>query len=156
MAIRNIPFYLATRIIKRIQLVLGLNTLGSRALVLNAEGQVLLVQHTYDTYWYLPGGGVNKGESAKAAVIRELKEEVGLIVAEDEPLLFGIYYHTYLGVNDYPIIYIVKNYSSIASHSHEIAQMEWFHYDALPEMVSPGTKRRLVEYFTDAPVADRW
>lgn len=104
MKIMNIPYYVATRVIKKIQSWLGLNTLGARAIVLNKNGQVLLVKHTYQPHWYLPGGGVNKGESAKAAVIRELKEETGLIVSSEEPLLFGIYYHTYLGVNDYPII----------------------------------------------------
>lgn len=152
----NIPFYIATRIIKKIQLWLGLNTLGARAIVLNANNQVLLVKHTYQPHWYLPGGGVKKEESPKAAVIRELQEETGLIVAPEEPVLFGIYHHTYLGVNDYPIIYIIKNYSSITAHSREIEQMNWFHYDELPETVSPGTKRRLMEYFTNELQSERW
>jgi len=156
MKLINAPFYIATHIIKKLQSWLGLNTLGARAIVLNADGQVLLVKHTYQPHWYLPGGGVKKNESTKSAVIRELKEETGLIVAPKEPLLFGIYHHTYLGVNDYPVIYIIKNYSSISAHSREIEQMEWFHYDKLPAMVSPGTKRRLMEYFTNAIQADRW
>lgn len=158
MKLIDTPFYIGTRIIKKIQLWLGLNTLGARAIVLNGEGQVLLVKHTYqrDSYWYLPGGGVKKEESAKAAVIRELKEETGLVVAPDEPLLFGIYHHTYLGVNDYPVIYIVKNYSSTSAQSPEIEQMGWFDYDKLPEMVSPGTKRRLMEYFTNSLQSERW
>jgi 8-oxo-dGTP pyrophosphatase MutT (NUDIX family) len=152
----NAPFYIATRIVKKIQLWLGLNTLGARALVFNRDGQVLLVKHTYEPHWYLPGGGVKKGESPKAAVIRELKEETGLIVAPYEPVLFGIYYHTYLDVNDYPVIYIVKNYTCMPARSGEIEQMKWFHYDELPEMVSPGTKRRLIEYFTKVPPSERW
>lgn len=153
---RNIPFYIATRVIKKIQSWLGLNTLGARAIVLNSEDQVLLVKHTYQPHWYLPGGGVNKGESTKAAVIRELKEETGLIIPPEEPQLFGVYFSTYLGVNDYPVIYIVKNYTSVAAHSGEIEKMDWFHYDALPEMISPGTQRRLTEYFTGSLQADRW
>ena len=154
--INNIPYYVATRVLKRIQKWLGLNTLGSRAIVLNPEGQVLLVKHTYQPHWYLPGGGVKKGESARAAVIRELKEEVGIIVSEHDALLFGIYHHMYLGVNDYPIIYVVKNYSNSIANSGEIEQMGWFAYDALPEMVSPGTMRRLDEYFKGAPMAEKW
>ena len=156
MKIKNIPYYLATRFVKRIQSWLGMNTLGSRAIVINAEGQVLLVKHTYQPHWYLPGGGVKKGESARAAVIRELKEEVGVIASEQDAILFGIYHHMYLGVNDYPIIYIIKNYSKHVAHSGEIEQMDWFYYDALPEMVSPGTKRRLDEYFKSTPVIEKW
>lgn len=156
MTIRNIPYFIATRIIKKIQACFGLCTLGSRAIVLNPEKQILLVKHTYEPHWYLPGGGVKKGESAKAAVIRELREEVGLIITEEEPLLFGIYHHTYLGVNDYPIIYVIKNYSQVACHSNEIEDTGWFSYDALPEMISPGTKRRLNEYFTGSGFAEKW
>ncbi|MEM9842987.1 MAG: NUDIX domain-containing protein, partial [Pseudomonadota bacterium] len=36
-------------------------TLGVRAIVENAEGQVLLVRHTYTPGLYLPGGGVERG-----------------------------------------------------------------------------------------------
>ncbi|WBV64349.1 NUDIX domain-containing protein [Legionella pneumophila 130b] len=60
MKIKNIPYYVATRVVKRIQSWLGLNTLGARAIVTNAEGHVLLVKHTYQPHWYLPGGGVKK------------------------------------------------------------------------------------------------
>lgn len=156
MKLLNVPFYAATRIQKKIQSWLGLNTLGARAIVLNGQGQVLLVKHTYHTHWYLPGGGVKKNESTIEAVIRELKEETGLVVAPEEPQLFGIYHHTYLGVNDYPVIYVVKNYSTVPAHSGEIEQMNWFHYAELPEMTSPGTRRRLTEYFTESAHSERW
>ena len=146
---------IANRIIRKCQSVLGVCTLGSRAIVLNTQNQILLVKHTYQPHWYIPGGGVKKGESAKAAVLRELKEEVGLSVI-GEPELFGIYYHTYLGVSDYPIIYIVKNYSLTKVSSPEIEKMDWFDYANLPEMTSPGTMRRLNEYFTSCPRSDAW
>jgi len=151
----NLFHKVATRSIRKLQSLLGLVTLGARAIVVNKDNQILLVKHTYQPHWYLPGGGVKKTESVKNAVIRELKEEVGLVPTE-EPELFGIYFHTYLGVNDYPVIFIVKNYSLIKSDSPEIEKMGWFHYDQLPEMVSPGTKRRLTEYFTNTVRAERW
>lgn len=88
-------------------------------------------------------------------MLRELKEEVGLVTTE-EPVLFGIYFHTYLDVDDYPVIYIVKNYSLIKSHSWEIQVKSWFHYEQLPEMVSPGTQRRLNEYFMQSIQSERW
>lgn len=47
-------------------------TLGVKCLVLRA-GRVLLVRTTYDRYWALPGGGVNRGESFADAARRELR-----------------------------------------------------------------------------------
>jgi len=155
MNLRNFFFHNATRCLRKMQSLLGLNTLGSRAIVLNADNQILLVKHTYQPHWYLPGGGVKKGESAKAALRRELQEEVG-VITQEEPQLLGIYFHTYMDVNDYPIIYIVKNFNLIKTYSPEIEQMDWFDYDKLPEMISPGTQRRLDEYFTQSPPAEKW
>jgi 8-oxo-dGTP pyrophosphatase MutT (NUDIX family) len=34
-------------------------------------------------FWYTPGGGVEDGESLRAAAVRELAEEIGLVVAPD-------------------------------------------------------------------------
>lgn len=36
-----------------------------------------MVEPTYKPYWDLPGGGVEEGESPRAAVEREVKEELG-------------------------------------------------------------------------------
>ena len=95
----------------------------------------------------MPGGGVKKGESIQAVLLRGLKEEIGIIVLE-EPKLFAIYHHTYLGVNDYPVIYVVKDYNQSQTSSPEIEIVGWFDYSDLPSMTSPGTMRRLNEYFS--------
>jgi 8-oxo-dGTP pyrophosphatase MutT (NUDIX family) len=150
------PLYqIATRTIRKCQSWLGMSTIGARAIILNQDNQVLLVKHTYQPHWYIPGGGVKKGESTKAALLRELKEEVGLTAIE-EPILFGIYHHLYLQVNDYPVVYVVKKFSLTKTFSPEIENTGWFDYAALPEMTSPGTKRRLSEYFTNQTPSEKW
>jgi ADP-ribose pyrophosphatase YjhB (NUDIX family) len=65
-------------------------TLGVRGLVTDQAGRVLLIQHTYVKGWHLPGGGVDRGEAAETAVIRELVEEVG-IVATSRPRLLSVH-----------------------------------------------------------------
>ena len=146
---------LATQSIRKVQSLLGLVTLGARAIILNNDNQILLVKHTYQPHWHLPGGGIKKGESVKTAVLRELKEEVGLITNE-EPQLFGIYFHKCFDVYDYPIIYVIKNFSITKVKSSEIEQTGWFSYDNLPAMINPGTKRRLDEYFTGVMKSEKW
>lgn len=50
------------------------------AIVRDASGRVLLVRRADDGNWELPGGRVDPGESAAAAVVREVAEEAGLAV----------------------------------------------------------------------------
>lgn len=50
------------------------------AVVRNGVGEVLLVRRTDDGYWELPGGRVEVGESASAAVVREVTEEAGVAI----------------------------------------------------------------------------
>lgn len=42
---------IANRFIRKCQSLLGICTLGSRAIVLNSENQILLVKHTYQPHW---------------------------------------------------------------------------------------------------------
>ncbi len=46
--------------------------------ICNKEQMVLWAKRTDEDAWQFPQGGINDGESAEAAMYRELKEEVGL------------------------------------------------------------------------------
>jgi 8-oxo-dGTP pyrophosphatase MutT (NUDIX family) len=61
---------------------------AARVLLLDPEGRVLLVQggdpadRAAGTWWITPGGGVEPGEDARAAALREAFEETGHRVGE--------------------------------------------------------------------------
>ena len=64
-------------------------TIGAFAIIVNEQDEVLLcLRNDYDL-WNLPGGGVESGESPWDCVIREVKEETGLIVEVEK--LLGVY-----------------------------------------------------------------
>lgn len=57
--------------------------------ILIEDDRILLIEHTKNNkkYWLVPGGGVDWGESAAEALIREFKEETSLDI-EVEKFLF--------------------------------------------------------------------
>lgn len=53
---------------------------GVSALVSDDQGRILLVRHSDDGLWNVPGGAVEPDESPANAVRREIREETGLEV----------------------------------------------------------------------------
>jgi 8-oxo-dGTP pyrophosphatase MutT (NUDIX family) len=53
-------------------------TFGAHALALTPEGKAILVKLRYAPGWRLPGGGRAADESPRDAVLRELREEIGM------------------------------------------------------------------------------
>ncbi len=56
------------------------------AAIVIRDGRLLVMRNDPVSHYYLPGGRVALGETAEAAVIRELKEEMGVRMAIDRPL----------------------------------------------------------------------
>jgi len=53
-------------------------TFGAHALALTCEGKAILVRLRYARGWRLPGGGRRANEDPRDAVLRELREEIGM------------------------------------------------------------------------------
>ena len=114
-------------------------------MLLDGDERVVLVRHTYTDHWYLPGGGVKKGEGIAAALFRELADEVAVTDATIERAL-GVYHSRAEGKDDHVVIFVVRGAAGSAlrrADAVEIAQAEWFTLDRLPETMSPATARRI-------------
>jgi 8-oxo-dGTP pyrophosphatase MutT (NUDIX family) len=122
---------------------LGPRTVGVRGLVVDGEGRVLLVRHTYGSpQWQLPGGGVHRRESILAALHRELREETGVIVTGPVRLL-GTYSSLTEGKSDHISVFVVDTFERERSDSAEIDSARFFAPGELPDDTSPATRRRL-------------
>lgn len=61
-------------------------TPGIRAIIRDDQGRVLFVRRSDNANWVLPAGGIELGESVYDCLIREVKEETGLIVISATPI----------------------------------------------------------------------
>jgi 8-oxo-dGTP pyrophosphatase MutT (NUDIX family) len=132
-------------------------TLGVRGIVLDREGRVFLIKHSYTDGWHLPGGGVEVGETQAEALARELLEE-GNIELAGPPVLHGVFFHPLYSTRDHVTIYVVRDFRQTAPPvpNREIIAHGFFSIDALPEDTTAGTRARIAEVLGGRPGAERW
>ena len=130
-------------------------TLGVRAVVLDGDNRVFLVRHSYISGWYLPGGGVEVGETFLESLRRELMEE-GRIELTGEPVLLGVFLNNHVSRRDHVAVYIVRHFRQDRQPepNREIVECGFYGAGALPDDTTPGTRRRIAEALDGkAPIA---
>jgi 8-oxo-dGTP pyrophosphatase MutT (NUDIX family) len=132
-------------------------TLGVRALVIDADGRIFLVKHSYVSGWHLPGGGVEPGETLIDALIRELGEEAN-IEPTGPPLLHGMFFNDRLSPRNHVAVFVVRDFRQIAAPkpNYEIIAHGFFPLAELPNDTTAATRARIVEVVGGAPVTERW
>jgi 8-oxo-dGTP pyrophosphatase MutT (NUDIX family) len=130
-------------------------TLGVRLLAVR-DGTVLLVRHTYQSQWYIPGGGVTRGETLEQAIRREAAEEVGAALGEVR--LLGVYTNFYEHKSDHVVVFLCDAFTLKGRDNREIEQFALFPFDDLPADTSPGSRKRIAEYRDQAstPIVGMW
>lgn len=145
------------RIAQMVWLVQRGATLGVRGIVIDDQRRVLLVRHGYTPGWHFPGGAIDRGESARDAVIREVLEEAAVTVV-GEPQLLGVYTNFRHLSRDHVIAFAIPQYTRGAppKPSFEIREQGFFALDALPPDTTDGTRARLDEWLDGAARRADW
>ncbi len=120
------------------------------------KDEILLVKHSYRRFWYMPGGAVDGNESPIVAAKREVFEETNIKC--DNLELFGFYYSKQKNHDDYTALYIAKldEEPKFLADGKEISEIKLYKFDALPQDISPATKRRIDEYLNRTKKSDLW
>lgn len=102
----------------------------------------LLVERSKNKEFFIaPGGSIEKGESAKQALTRELREEFAIQTAEEDFEEFGIFYAKAAGTEDKIIrmdVFVVKDWSGEPMPSSEVEEILWI-ISRIPETIKVGS-----------------
>lgn len=130
-------------------------TAGARVMVLDEENRVLLVRHTYMPGWFLPGGGIERGETMKAGATRELFEEVG-VQATGELSFFALYANFREFKSDHVALFVLRSFDLTPKPNREIAEFGFFAADNLPAGTTDATRARIREVLENQPAPEFW
>jgi len=128
--------------------------LGACALI-EREGKVLLVRHSYVAGWLLPGGGVRRGEPPADAILREMKEEIGL-TGSAQPQLFGLYSRKAGWATNVIALFHLRDAEFRFTPNVEIREIVFADPLAPPARTPPSVRRRLAEFAGTQPKSPYW
>jgi 8-oxo-dGTP pyrophosphatase MutT (NUDIX family) len=127
-------------------------TVGVRVMMIR-DGRALLIRQTYLDGWFMPGGGIHKGETLEQAARREIREEVEGDL--HNMTLLGAYSNFEESKNDHTIVFFSDDFTLAGGHDREVAEIRFFPLDALPTGLRTGHRLKLQEYARDPSAAKR-
>ena len=106
------------------------------AAVLEREGKILVGQRMPDQShplkWEFPGGKVEPGETPAQAVVRELEEELGVVVTGSQEI--ARYEYTYPGKNPIELFFYRVRHFEGEPRNRIFHDLRWEPFESLPTM----------------------
>jgi 8-oxo-dGTP diphosphatase len=119
--------------------------------LIDADGRVLIAQRPQGKsmagLWEFPGGKIESGERPEQCLIRELKEELGIIVKEDclAPLTFAS--HAYPEFHLLMPLYVCRRWEGIVT-AQEQQMLKWVRPGELKNYPMPPADEPLISHLT--------
>jgi len=124
------------------------STSGVHAVALTPEGKIILATLSYARGWRLPGGGRKRSESPEEGVLRELREEIGMI-SHGRVRKVANFSHRPDFRKDRSSLFVVEDVVYRPTWSLEIKAVREFDPDRLPPDAAPITRRLVAAAFGD-------
>jgi len=120
--------------------------------LIDADGRVLIAKRpegkTLAGLWEFPGGKVAAGETPEAALIRELKEELGIDVTESCLAPFSFASHGYETFHLLMPLYVCRKWSG-APQPLEHPELKWVRPAKLADYPMPPADKPLIAMLRD-------
>ncbi len=120
--------------------------IASSYLILIKDGKVLLsrrFQTGYmDGHYSLPAGHVDEGETIEDCLVREVKEEIGIVVKKKDIELVHVMHRKEADIR-LDFFYVTQRYSGEVENMEpgKCDDLKWFKLDQLPGNVLPYIKQ---------------
>ena len=115
------------------------------AVIAGEAGRVLVSRRPQGSHlaglWEFPGGGVEPGETAEAALVRELAEELGVEIAVAAPITFA-WHHDERG--SILLLFYGASIRHGVPHGLQGQEVAWVPVAALHELATPPADAELV------------
>ena len=115
---------------------------SARSIIIRNHAVALVHSLKYD-YYKFPGGGIREGEDPAAAMIRETREEAGLIVIPETVREYGYVHRIHRSGIDPTECFIQDNYYYLCEAREESGSQDLDAYEAgesfTPEFTDPRT-----------------
>ena len=120
--------------------------------LIDADGRVLIAQRPEGKQlaglWEFPGGKVDPGERPEQALVRELKEELGVDVTEACLAPFVFASHSYDSFHVLMPLYLLRRWDGFVQQ-REHAALKWVRPIKLPDYPMPPADEPLCAYLRD-------
>jgi len=120
--------------------------------LIDTDGRVLIAQRPEGKQlaglWEFPGGKVEPGERPEAALIRELKEELGVDVTEACLAPFVFTSHAYETFHLLMPLYLCRRWSGVVQ-AREHSALKWVKPNQLSQWPMPPADEPLVAWLRD-------
>ena len=126
--------------------------LVAAAALVDVDGRVLLCQRPEGKalagLWEFPGGKVEPGETPEGCLIRELEEELGIVVAHACLAPFVFASHTYESFHLLMPLYLVRRWEGVVT-AHEHQATAWVKPNRMDSYPMPPADGPLVAWLRD-------
>ncbi|WP_201463402.1 (deoxy)nucleoside triphosphate pyrophosphohydrolase [Brevundimonas aurantiaca] len=120
--------------------------------LIDVDGRVLIAKRpegkTLAGLWEFPGGKVEPGERPEAALIRELREELGIEVSESCLAPFVFASHAYDSFHLLMPLYLCRRWDGVVA-AREHAALAWVRPNQLSDYPMPPADEPLVAWLRD-------